>query len=130
MVQDIVAEASNGHSNGHAAATNGHANGNGHASGNGKAAPAYGFSTRAIHVGSEPDEGTQAVIPAISLSTTYKQDGVGGIKVRAGKAAVAVAVGEESAAAGRRVWPERSTLPRADVEPAPCERWERCLDEC
>lgn len=40
-----------------------------------------GFSTRAIHVGSEPDEGTQAVIPAISLSTTYKQDGVGGIKV-------------------------------------------------
>lgn len=39
-----------------------------------------GFSTRAIHVGSEPDEGTQAVIPAISLSTTYKQHGVGGIK--------------------------------------------------
>ena len=37
----------------------------------------YGFSTRAIHVGSEPDAVTAAVIPAISLSTTYKQDSVG-----------------------------------------------------
>lgn len=37
----------------------------------------YGFSTRAIHVGSEPDSLTGAVIPAISLSTTYKQDSVG-----------------------------------------------------
>jgi cystathionine gamma-lyase len=37
----------------------------------------YGFSTRAIHVGSEPDAVTGAVIPAISLSTTYKQDSVG-----------------------------------------------------
>ena len=40
--------------------------------------PAHdGFSTRAIHVGSEPSEETGAVIPAISLSTTYKQDEVG-----------------------------------------------------
>jgi len=37
----------------------------------------FGFSTRAIHVGSEPDALTGAVIPAISLSTTYKQDSVG-----------------------------------------------------
>src|SRR5258706_4564870 len=37
----------------------------------------YGFSTKAIHVGSEPDAVTGAVIPAISLSTTYKQDSVG-----------------------------------------------------
>jgi len=41
----------------------------------------YGFSTRAIHVGSEPDALTGAVIPAISLSTTYKQDSVGVHKV-------------------------------------------------
>ena len=40
-----------------------------------------GFGTRAIHVGSEPSEETGAVIPAISLSTTYKQDAVGVHKV-------------------------------------------------
>ncbi|KAF8267166.1 Cys/Met metabolism PLP-dependent enzyme-domain-containing protein [Lactarius quietus] len=39
-----------------------------------------GFGTRAIHVGSDPDPHTGAVIPAISLSTTYKQDGVGNHK--------------------------------------------------
>lgn len=39
-----------------------------------------GFSTRAIHIGSEPSEETGALIPAISLSTTFKQDGVGGFK--------------------------------------------------
>ena len=37
----------------------------------------FGFSTRAIHVGSEPDASTSAVIPAISLSTTFKQSEVG-----------------------------------------------------
>jgi cystathionine beta-lyase/cystathionine gamma-synthase len=40
-----------------------------------------GFGTRAIHVGSEPNPETGAVIPPISLSTTYKQDGVGNHKV-------------------------------------------------
>jgi hypothetical protein len=40
-----------------------------------------GFGTRAIHVGSDPDPNTGAVIPAISLSTTYKQDSVGHHKV-------------------------------------------------
>ena len=39
-----------------------------------------GFGTRAIHVGSEPDPTTGAVIPAISLSTTYIQDGIGNHK--------------------------------------------------
>ncbi|KAK7044012.1 cystathionine gamma-lyase cys3 [Paramarasmius palmivorus] len=39
-----------------------------------------GFGTRAIHVGSEPSDETGAVIPSISLSTTYKQDGVGNHK--------------------------------------------------
>ncbi|TFK47615.1 hypothetical protein OE88DRAFT_1686028 [Heliocybe sulcata] len=36
-----------------------------------------GFGTRAVHIGSDPDSATGAVIPSISLSTTYKQDGVG-----------------------------------------------------
>ncbi len=39
-----------------------------------------GFSTRAIHVGSAPDPTTGAVIPPIHTSTTYKQDGVGGLR--------------------------------------------------
>ncbi|TFK35277.1 Cys/Met metabolism PLP-dependent enzyme-domain-containing protein [Crucibulum laeve] len=38
---------------------------------------AHGFGTRAIHVGSDPNEETGAVIPPISLSTTYKQNGIG-----------------------------------------------------
>ncbi|KAH9953806.1 Cys/Met metabolism PLP-dependent enzyme-domain-containing protein [Russula dissimulans] len=36
-----------------------------------------GFGTRAIHVASEPDPSTGAVIPAISMSTTYKQESIG-----------------------------------------------------
>ncbi|KIO22433.1 hypothetical protein M407DRAFT_9912 [Tulasnella calospora MUT 4182] len=36
-----------------------------------------GFSTRAVHVGSDPDGATNAVIQPISLSTTFKQDAVG-----------------------------------------------------
>ncbi|KAE8258609.1 hypothetical protein A4X13_0g1570 [Tilletia indica] len=39
-----------------------------------------GFATRAIHIGSEPSAETGAVIPAISLSTTFVQDGVGGLR--------------------------------------------------
>ena len=42
-----------------------------------------GFGTRAIHVGSEANAETGAVIPPISLSTTYKQHGIGNHKVRA-----------------------------------------------
>jgi len=42
---------------------------------------ALGFGTRAIHVGSEPDPSTGAVVPAISLSTTYKQEDIGRNKV-------------------------------------------------
>lgn len=40
----------------------------------------HGFSTKAIHIGSEPSEETGAVIPAISLSTTFKQKSVGDFK--------------------------------------------------
>ncbi|CAG8613306.1 1416_t:CDS:2 [Rhizophagus irregularis] len=36
-----------------------------------------GFGTRAIHIGQEPDPSTGAVIPSISLSTTYKQSAIG-----------------------------------------------------
>jgi cystathionine gamma-lyase len=36
-----------------------------------------GFGTRAIHVGSAPSEETGAVIPPISLATTYAQSAVG-----------------------------------------------------
>src|ERR1700743_710229 len=41
----------------------------------------YSFGTRAIHIGSEPSSDTNAVIPPISLSTTFKQDFVGVHKV-------------------------------------------------
>ncbi|KAJ2797086.1 cystathionine gamma-lyase cys3, partial [Coemansia guatemalensis] len=41
------------------------------------AAPRYGFGTLAIHAGSEADPATGAVIPALSLSTTFKQRAVG-----------------------------------------------------
>jgi hypothetical protein len=41
----------------------------------------WGFATRAVHVGSEPSAETGAVIPPISLSTTFKQNGVGNHKV-------------------------------------------------
>jgi len=39
------------------------------------------FGTRLIHAGSEASEETGAVIPAINLSTTYKQSAVGVHKV-------------------------------------------------
>ncbi|TWP36202.1 cystathionine gamma-synthase [Leekyejoonella antrihumi] len=39
-----------------------------------------GFSTRAIHAGQEPDPRTGAVVPAIYQTSTYKQDGVGGMR--------------------------------------------------
>ncbi|KAJ2083497.1 cystathionine gamma-lyase cys3 [Coemansia sp. RSA 988] len=37
----------------------------------------YGFGTLAIHAGAEADPATGAVIPALSLSTTFKQRAVG-----------------------------------------------------
>ncbi|MCW2637292.1 MAG: Cystathionine gamma-synthase [Blastococcus sp.] len=42
--------------------------------------PTSGFNTRAIHAGQEPDPATGAVIPPVHLTTTYKQDGVGGLR--------------------------------------------------
>lgn len=41
---------------------------------NGFLTPPKGFATRAIHVGQEPEQWkSMAVIPPISLSTTFKQ---------------------------------------------------------
>ncbi|ORX79158.1 cystathionine gamma-synthase [Anaeromyces robustus] len=37
----------------------------------------FGFATRAIHVGQDPDPVTGAVIPALSLATTFKQSAAG-----------------------------------------------------
>jgi len=38
------------------------------------------FETRAIHAGQEPDPATGAVVPPIYQVSTYKQDGVGGLR--------------------------------------------------
>ena len=39
-----------------------------------------GFETLAIHAGSEPDAGTGSVVVPIYQTSTYKQDGVGGLR--------------------------------------------------
>ena len=39
-----------------------------------------GFNTRAIHAGQEPDPLTGAVTVPIYATSTYKQDGVGGLR--------------------------------------------------
>ena len=43
-----------------------------------------GFSTRAIHAGSEPDPATGAVITPIYQTSTFAQDGVGGLRMGLG----------------------------------------------
>src|ERR671933_771231 len=40
----------------------------------------HGFETLAIHAGQEPDATTGAVVPPIYQVSTYKQDGVGGLR--------------------------------------------------
>jgi len=40
----------------------------------------YGFATRAIHAGQDPDPTTGSVIPPIHATSTYAQDGVGGLR--------------------------------------------------
>jgi cystathionine gamma-synthase len=42
--------------------------------------PSYGFETLAIHAGQDPDPTTGAVVPPIYQVSTYKQDGVGGLR--------------------------------------------------
>lgn len=43
-----------------------------------------GFSTRAVHAGSEPDPATGAVVTPIYQTSTYQQDGVGGLRTGLG----------------------------------------------
>ena len=71
----------------------------------------HGFSTRAIHVGSEPDPSTGAVIPPIYATSTYAQDGVGGLRTGLG-------IGYEYSRSGN---PTRTALEKAlaAVETAP-----------
>jgi cystathionine gamma-synthase len=38
------------------------------------------FETLAVHAGADPDPRTGAVVPAIQMSATFKQDGVGGLR--------------------------------------------------
>lgn len=40
----------------------------------------HGFETLAIHAGQEPDPLTGSVVPPIYATSTYKQDGVGGLR--------------------------------------------------
>ncbi len=42
--------------------------------------PGTGFATRAIHAGQDPDPTTGAVVPPIYQVSTFKQDGVGGLR--------------------------------------------------
>ncbi|KAF7327671.1 hypothetical protein MKEN_00346500 [Mycena kentingensis (nom. inval.)] len=60
--------------NGHSSTNSAHANG---VQKSDDPSRSWGFATRAVHVGSEPSTETGAVIPPISLSTTFKQDSVG-----------------------------------------------------
>ncbi len=46
--------------------------------------PGAGFSTRAIHAGSTPDPATGAVVTPIYQTSTYAQDGVGGLRTGLG----------------------------------------------
>jgi cystathionine gamma-synthase len=39
-----------------------------------------GFATRAIHAGQEPDAATGSVVTPIYQTSTYKQDGIGGLR--------------------------------------------------
>ena len=43
-------------------------------------ASALGFETLAIHAGQDPDPATGAVVPPIYQTSTFKQDGVGGLR--------------------------------------------------
>ncbi len=65
---------------------------------------ADGFETLAIHAGQEPDPQTGAVVPPIYQVSTYKQDGVGGVRGGSRGASAPGAAGDPGA--GRR--PRRS----------------------
>lgn len=88
-----------------------------------------GFATRAIHAGQDPDPLTGAVVPAIYQVSTYKQDGVGGLRngyeySRSGnptrhalEAALAAAEGGDAAFAFSSGLAAEDTLLRAVLRP-------------
>ena len=77
-----------------------------------------GFSTRAIHAGQDPDTATGAVVVPIVQTSTYKQDGVGGLR-----GGFEYSRSEEYVAAnGRTRLVDLTTKPsdlRAPLDPAP-----------
>ena len=89
-----------------------------------------GFNTRAIHAGQEPDPATGAVIVPMHLTTTYKQDGVGGLRggyeysrsANPTRTALqeALAALEEGTPAWRspRAWPPRTPCCAPSASPA------------
>src|SRR5258708_8371575 len=72
---------------------------------------ADGFETLAIHAGQEPDPVTGAVVPPIYQVSTYKQDGVGGLR-----GAALGAGGGSGGGAARRVGSHRDSR---EADPAP-----------
>ena len=42
--------------------------------------PSHGFATRAMHAGQEPDPTTGSIIPPIHQTSTFVQDGIGGLR--------------------------------------------------
>src|ERR687895_474389 len=46
-----------------------------------RSGPQDRFETLAVHAGADPDPLTGAVVPAIQMSATFKQDGVGGTRL-------------------------------------------------
>src|SRR5258708_19432241 len=66
---------------------------------------ADGFETLAIHAGQEPDPVTGAVVPPIYQVSTFKQDGVGGLR-GAALGAGQGGVGQGGAGGGPARWIE------------------------
>ncbi len=42
--------------------------------------PSHGFATRAVHAGQEPDPSTGSITPPIHQTSTFVQDGIGGLR--------------------------------------------------
>ena len=77
------------------------------------------FETLAVHAGAEPDPHTGAVVPAIQMSTTFKQDGVGGLRggYEYGRSGNPTRLALEKAIA--EIGAEPSAVPSTSPSPAP-----------
>jgi cystathionine gamma-synthase len=78
-----------------------------------------GFDTLAIHAGQEPDPLTGAVVPPIYQVSTFKQDGVGGLR---GRALGAHGAGGHDGADDQRADDQRADDQRAGAGDGPA-RW-------